>query len=87
MLVELECFRDSRIKSNLPDQMPVILLSLSLIIGLLMVGGLFVDPITAFIQRRYPKFAYDGGTLLLWGGLLVAAFGFGLVVMYLVLRS
>jgi hypothetical protein len=67
--------------------MPVILISLSLLIGCLIVSCIFVKPITAFMQRRYPNFAYDGETLLLWGGLLVAAFGFGLVVMYLVLRS
>jgi hypothetical protein len=67
--------------------MAVVLLSLSLAIGLLIVGCFFVDPITAFMQRHYPEFTYDGVTLLLWGGLLVAAFGFGLVVMYLMLRS
>jgi hypothetical protein len=67
--------------------MPVILISLSLLIGFLIAGCIFARPITAFIQHRYPNFAYDGETLLLWGGLLVAAFGFGLVVMYLVLRA
>lgn len=65
--------------------MPVILLSLSLINGLLIVGCIFVKPIATFMQWRYPNFAYDGETLLLWGGLVMAAFG--LVVMYLVLRS
>lgn len=67
--------------------MPVILISLSLMIGFLIVSCIFVKPITAFIRHHYPNFAYDGETLLLWGGLLVAAFGFGLVVMYLVLRA
>lgn len=67
--------------------MPVVLLILSLIIGSLILGSIFVKPITAFIQRRYPNFSYDGDTLLLWGGMVIAAFGFGLVVMYLVLRA
>lgn len=66
--------------------MPVILVSLSLLIGGLIVSCIFAKPITTFIQRHYPNFAYDGEMLLLWGGLLVAAFGFGLVVMYLALR-
>jgi hypothetical protein len=66
--------------------MPVILLTLSLIIGILILAGIFVKPITAFIQRRYPNFSYDGETLLLWGGMAIAAFTFGLVVIYLVLH-
>ncbi len=67
--------------------MAAILICLSLMIGLLIAGCIFARPISTFMQRRYPNFAYDGETLLLWGGLLVAAFGFGLVVMYLVLRA
>jgi hypothetical protein len=67
--------------------MPVVLLILSLIIGSLILGGIFVKPITAFIQRRYPNFSYDGDTLLLWGGMVIAAFAFGLVAMYLLLRA
>jgi hypothetical protein len=86
MLERLECFNGNHIESSVPDQMPIVLVSLSLIIGLLILGCIFVKPITAFMQRRYPNFAYDGETLLLWGGLVIAAFGFGLVVMYLVLR-
>jgi hypothetical protein len=67
--------------------MPVVLLILSIIIGILILAATFVKPITAFIQRRYSNFAYDGEALLLWGGVVLAAFAFGLVVMYLMLRA
>ena len=50
-----------------------------------MVGGLCARPITRFIRQYWSMFAYEGEHFLLWGGLLLSAFGVGLLVMYLVL--
>ena len=86
-MVRLDGFTRSGTEGSLLDRMPVVLLILSLIIGLLIGGCIFAEPITAFVQRRYPHFFYDGETLLLWGGMVLAAFAFGLVVMYLVLQA
>jgi hypothetical protein len=67
--------------------MPILLLVLIIIIGLLIMGGLFSNPIMAFIHRRLPNFSGEGDMFLLWSGLIVAAFILGLLVMYVVLRS
>ncbi|HXV41592.1 MAG TPA: hypothetical protein VEC96_00895 [Anaerolineae bacterium] len=69
------------------QQIPVLLLMLIIMISLLIVGGLFSNPIMAFIHRRLPNFAGEDDTFLLWSGLIVAAFILGLLVMYVLLRS
>lgn len=66
--------------------MTVVLLTVVIIIGLLILGGVFVEPITALIRQRFPGFAYEGDTFLIWGGLVISAFVLGLLVMYLLLR-
>lgn len=53
----------------------------------LIVGGVFSEPIIAMIRRRFPGFSYEGETFLLAGLLALAAFAVGLVVMYLLLRA
>lgn len=68
------------------DPIPILLLLLIILIGLLMVGGLFSNPIVTFIHQRLPLFSAEGDTFLLWSGLVVAAFILGLLVMYLLLR-
>jgi hypothetical protein len=65
----------------------VLLLVLIIMISLLIVGGLFSTPIMAFIHRYLPNFSTEDDTFLLWGGLMVAAFILGLLVMYLLLRT
>lgn len=66
---------------------PILLLVLIIMMGLLIVGGLFSTPLMAFIHRRLPNFSAEGDTFLLGGGLMMAAFILGLVVMYLLLRT
>lgn len=68
-------------------QIPILLLVLVIIISLLIMAGLFSNPIMAFIHRRLPNFSGEDDTFLLWGGLMVAAFILGLLVMYVLLRT
>lgn len=56
------------------------------LITILILGGVFSDPITRYIRRRIPHFTYEGETLMLWGLLIATAFVLGLMVMYLLLR-
>lgn len=65
--------------------MAFLLLLLFILIGVWIVGGLCAQPITRFVRRYWSMFAYEGEHFLLWGGLLLSAFGVGLLVMYLVL--
>jgi hypothetical protein len=65
---------------------PVLLFTVVLILGFLIVTGVFAEPIVALVRRRVPNFSYEGETFLLWGLLLLTTFGLGLVVMYLLLR-
>lgn len=67
-------------------QIPILLLVLIIMISLLILGGLFSTPIMAFIHRHLPNFLAEDDTILLWGGLMMAAFIMGLLVMYLLLR-
>ncbi len=69
------------------DPMPVLLLVLIVIIGLLIMGGLFSKPLMTFMRRHLPHFSTEGDTFLLWSGLVVTAFILGLLVMYIMLRS
>jgi hypothetical protein len=68
------------------DQMTVILLALVIAIGLLIVGGVFAEPIAAFVHRRFSNFSYEGDSFMVWGGLLLTVFVLGLLVMYVLLR-
>jgi hypothetical protein len=66
--------------------MLVLLVTLLILICLCLLGGLFVRPITHFVQCYWSHFTYEGDQFLLWSGLLLSALGIGLLVMYLVLR-
>lgn len=66
--------------------MTVGLLTVVIIIGLLILGGVFVEPITGLIRQRFLGFAYEGDIFLIWGGLIISAFVLGLLVMYLLLH-
>ncbi len=68
------------------DPITVVLSVFVVAIGLLIVGGVFAEPIAAFIHRRFSSFSYEGDTFMMWGGLLLAAFVLGLLVMYVLLR-
>lgn len=64
----------------------MVLLVLVIAIGLLIVGGVFAEPITTFIHRRFLGFSYEGDVFIVWGGLMLTAFVLGLLVMYLLLH-
>lgn len=66
--------------------MNFLLLTLLFLISLLIVGSLFAKQITAFVQRYRPSHGDEGEQLVLWGGLLLAAFVTGLLVMYVILQ-
>ena len=66
--------------------MTLFLLSLAILVGLWIIGGIFAHRITSWLGRYWPAFAYEGEGLLLWGGLLLSGFGIGLLVMYLLLE-
>jgi hypothetical protein len=68
------------------DQMTVILFALVIAIGLLIVGGVFAEPIAAFIHRLFSSFSYEGDTFMVWGGLIITAFILGLLVMFILLH-
>ena len=69
------------------DQIHALLIGLVVAIGILVIGGIFSEPISRFIRRRVPGFSYEGDGFLLWGALLIAAFSIGLMVMYLLMRG
>lgn len=67
--------------------MTFLLMLLTVLICLLILGGLFAKPINGLVQRRLANRGYEGEQFLLWGGMLLAAFVIGLVVMYLILHT
>ncbi len=54
------------------------------VLGIIIVSGLYMERIDAFLWRRSPGGTMTGSSLLLWGLLLLAAFAIGLVVMYVI---
>ena len=67
-------------------QIPAVLLVLAVMVGLLVLGDLCAHPITAWLSRRFPGLPEDREGYFLWGTVVVIAFAFGLLVMYLLLR-
>ena len=59
---------------------------LLLLLGGLLVIGLWIRPLLRLLQRRWPNFAIEGEQLLLWGGLLLSALSLALLVLYLFLQ-
>jgi hypothetical protein len=66
--------------------MTLLLIVLIMLISLLILASVFTNAISAFLQKRLPTWRFEGEHLLLWGGMLLAAFAIGLLVMYLFLR-
>jgi uncharacterized BrkB/YihY/UPF0761 family membrane protein len=64
--------------------MIAVFLAILVTLGCLIAGGLLADRIEAFMRRRVSNCTVEGNSLLLWGLLILAAFVFGLIVMYLV---
>jgi hypothetical protein len=59
----------------------------ALIVGItvLILGGVFSESIAAWLRRRF-NWSYEGEKVLVWSMVILSAFSFGLVVMYLLLR-
>lgn len=67
------------------DRITIVLLSMLALVALLTFSGVYSEAFVARIRRRAPSFSLEGDVFLMWGLVLVAAFGLGLVVMYLLL--
>ncbi len=61
---------------------PILLAIIAGIVLLLSAGAAFEGPIVQGMRRRWPGFAYDGDAVLTMGLMVLAAFTFGLLVMY-----
>ncbi len=72
-----------RVKVRFVDRLVTFFLAVLAVIILLIVGGVFAEPIARSIRRRIPNFSYEGDLVLIWSALIVAAFAFGMIVMHL----
>jgi uncharacterized BrkB/YihY/UPF0761 family membrane protein len=67
------------------EKLPALLGALVATIIILILGGVFSESITGWLGRRF-KWSDGSENALLWGLLILTAFSFGLLVMYLLLR-
>jgi hypothetical protein len=67
-------------------QIPLVLLVLVVMMGLLIISDLFTAPIMTLLRRRFPNLPAESEGFLVWGTLIMVAFVFGLLVMYLLLH-
>lgn len=61
---------------------PVLLAIIVAIVVFLTVATVLEGPIVQGLTRRWPSFTYDGGSVLVVSLMVLAAFTFGLLVMY-----
>ena len=73
----------ARVGVRFVDRLVTLFLTILTAIILLILGGVFAEPIARSIRRRIPNFSYEGELFLIWGTLVLSAFTLGLVVMYL----
>jgi hypothetical protein len=67
------------------EKLPALLFALVVIIVTLILGSIFSESITGWLRLRF-NWSRGGEEALLWGLLILTAFSFGLLVMYLLLR-
>jgi len=67
------------------EKLPALLVALVAIIITLILGSIFSESITGWLRLRF-NWSREGEDVLLWGLLILTAFSFGLLVMYLLLR-
>lgn len=65
--------------------MLALFLVLIVMIGILILGGVFAEPMAALLHRRFSGVSYEGEKFMVWGALIITAFALGLVIMYLIL--
>jgi len=75
-----------RVEVKPMTQMPAILFVLVVMMGLLIISGVFAEPMMVLVHRRFPNLPAESEGCLVWGTLIMAAFAFGLLVMYLLLH-
>ncbi len=68
------------------DRMVVLFFSMLSLMAMVALGGVYAEYIVGILHRRVPNFSYEGELFFLWGLAILAAFGLGLMVMYLLLR-
>lgn len=67
------------------ERISVLFAIVGFIIPALILGGLYSDTLNAFLCDRIPQLVFEGERLLFWGMLVLVAFVFGMIVMYMVL--
>jgi hypothetical protein len=67
------------------EKLPALLGALVAAVIILILGSIFSESIAGWLARRF-KWSDGGEDTLLWGLLILTAFSFGLLVMYLLLR-
>lgn len=67
------------------EKLPALLGALVVIIVTLILGSVFSESIMGRLRLRF-NWSRGGEDVLLWGLLILTAFSFGLLVMYLLLR-
>lgn len=67
-------------------QIPIVLLVLVVMMALLIIGDLFTEPIKTMLRHRFPNLPSESEGCLMWGALIMTAFVFGLLVMYILLH-
>ena len=66
------------------EKLPALLFALVVVIVTLILGSIFSESITSWLRLRF-NWSRGGEDALLWGLLILTAFSFGLLVMYLLL--
>jgi hypothetical protein len=67
------------------EKLPALLFTLVVIIVTWIFGSIFSESIMRWLRLRF-NWSRGGEDVLLWGLLILTAFSFGLLVMYLLLR-
>ncbi len=67
------------------NQFLAVFLALIVAIIILILGGVFSESIAHWLRRRF-NWSYQGDQFLVWGLVILSAFTFGLMVMYLLIR-
>jgi hypothetical protein len=67
------------------EKLPALLFALVVIIVTWIFGSIFSESIMEWLRLRF-NWSRGGEDVLLWGLLILTAFSFGLLVMYLLLR-
>jgi hypothetical protein len=67
------------------ERISILFAIVGIVIPALILGGVYSDTLNRFLCHRMPQLAFEGERLLFWGMLVLTAFVFGLIAMYLML--